>query len=238
MSRISCSIVYKIFFCSKFPDINFKLYGPFLWVGFNCLKATEPLQGDSLLFTTKFPEIPGTHLIDLGRIKGWVDLGATQWFLYTGPVDWESRALTTRPLLHYFRKVVEKKMEKTGKCKSFCFSKKHKETSTQVFRCEYCEIFKNTYFKEYLRTTAAISWKSTCSKLTITRTRCEICSKLIIKKVNADWINIAIVPNKWPHFFREAASVLRSTQTGFSLFIQYVIRHTMQKWRIIFITLL
>ena len=25
---------------------------------FNCLKATEPLRGGSLLFTTKFPEIP------------------------------------------------------------------------------------------------------------------------------------------------------------------------------------
>ena len=25
-----------------------------------------------------------------------------------------------------------------------------KETPTQVFSCEYCEIFKNTYFEEYL----------------------------------------------------------------------------------------
>ena len=38
---------------------------------------TEPLQGGSLLFTTKFPDIPGTHFIDLGRMKGWVDFGAT-----------------------------------------------------------------------------------------------------------------------------------------------------------------
>ena len=30
----------------------------------------QPLQGGSLLFTTKFPEIPGTHFIDLGRMKG------------------------------------------------------------------------------------------------------------------------------------------------------------------------
>ena len=37
----------------------------------------EPLRGGSLLFTTKFPEIPGTHFIDLGRMK---DLEATQWF--------------------------------------------------------------------------------------------------------------------------------------------------------------
>ena len=30
----------------------------------------EPLQEGSLLFTTKLPEIPGTHFIDLGRMKG------------------------------------------------------------------------------------------------------------------------------------------------------------------------
>ena len=29
-----------------------------------------PLQGGSLLFTTKSPEIPGTHFIDRGRMKG------------------------------------------------------------------------------------------------------------------------------------------------------------------------
>ena len=40
----------------------------------------EPLWGGSLLFTTKFPEIPGTHFIDLGRMNGWVGLGTTQWF--------------------------------------------------------------------------------------------------------------------------------------------------------------
>ena len=32
-----------------------KLYGPFLWMGFNCLKATEPLRGVSFLFTTQSP---------------------------------------------------------------------------------------------------------------------------------------------------------------------------------------
>ena len=53
----------------------------------------EPLQGGSLLFTTKFPEIPGTHFIELGKMKGWVDHRATQWFWtrdpWTGkPVPW------------------------------------------------------------------------------------------------------------------------------------------------------
>ena len=31
----------------------------------------------------------------------------------------------------------------------------HKETPIQVFPCEICEIFKNTYFEEHLRTTAS-----------------------------------------------------------------------------------
>ena len=30
----------------------------------------ELLRGGSLLFTTKFPEIPGTHFINLRRTKG------------------------------------------------------------------------------------------------------------------------------------------------------------------------
>ena len=45
----------------------------------------EPLRGGSLLFTTKFPEIPGTHFIDLRKLKGWVDLGATQWIWTQDP---------------------------------------------------------------------------------------------------------------------------------------------------------
>ena len=38
-------------------------------MGFNCLNATEPLRGDSLLFTTLSPRVPRTHLINLGRMK-------------------------------------------------------------------------------------------------------------------------------------------------------------------------
>ena len=43
-------------------------------MGFNYLKATEPLQRDSLLFTIQAPEVHGTHLIDPGRMKDCVDL--------------------------------------------------------------------------------------------------------------------------------------------------------------------
>ena len=32
---------------------------------FDCLKTTEPLRGDSLLFTTKLPGMPGTYFIYL-----------------------------------------------------------------------------------------------------------------------------------------------------------------------------
>ena len=30
-----------------------------------------------------------------------------------------------------------------------------KETPTQLFSCEYCEIFKNTYFEEHLQMAAS-----------------------------------------------------------------------------------
>ena len=41
-------------------------------MGFNCLKTTEPLRGTSLLFSTKFPDIPDAHLVDLGSMKVFV----------------------------------------------------------------------------------------------------------------------------------------------------------------------
>ena len=45
-----------------------KLYAPFYgWS--STVSSLEQPRGGSLLFTTKFPEIPGTHFIDLGRIK-------------------------------------------------------------------------------------------------------------------------------------------------------------------------
>ena len=63
---------------------NFNFMAPFYGWG-STASRLEPLQGGSLLFTTKFPEIPGTHFIDLGRMKGWVDLAATHWFWARDP---------------------------------------------------------------------------------------------------------------------------------------------------------
>ena len=46
-----------------------KTMAPFYGWG-STASRLEPLQGGSLLFTAKFPEIPGTHFIDLRRMKG------------------------------------------------------------------------------------------------------------------------------------------------------------------------
>ena len=52
---------------------------PFYRWGSTALRL-EPPRGGTLLFTTKFPEIPGTHFINLRRMKGCVNYAATQWF--------------------------------------------------------------------------------------------------------------------------------------------------------------
>ena len=51
-----------------------KLYGPFLWMGFNCLKARATSRRQ-FTFYHKFPEAPGTHFIDLGIIGNPAPIG-------------------------------------------------------------------------------------------------------------------------------------------------------------------
>ena len=58
--------------CSKLAILlTFKknFMAPFYGWG-STASRLEPLRGGSLLFTTKFPEVPGTHFIDLRRMKG------------------------------------------------------------------------------------------------------------------------------------------------------------------------
>ena len=62
-----------------------KLYGPYFSGWGSTASRLEPLRGGCLLFTTKFQETPGTQFIDLGRMKGWVNLGATHWFWTRDP---------------------------------------------------------------------------------------------------------------------------------------------------------
>ena len=42
---------------------------------FNCLKTMEPLQGSSLLFTTKFPEIPEYNLRNIFLERSYTKYG-------------------------------------------------------------------------------------------------------------------------------------------------------------------
>lgn len=49
----------------------------FLWIRFSSLK---PLQ-ETVYFLPLMPQgVTGSHLIDLGMMKGWADLWVTQWF--------------------------------------------------------------------------------------------------------------------------------------------------------------
>ena len=48
--------------------------------GFQLRHIEEPHWGGSLLYNTTFPEIPDTYFINLGKMKGWVNPGATQLF--------------------------------------------------------------------------------------------------------------------------------------------------------------
>ena len=48
--------------------IKKQIMAPFYGSGSTTAKL-EPLRGGSLLFTTKFPESPGPHFIDLRRMK-------------------------------------------------------------------------------------------------------------------------------------------------------------------------
>ena len=71
---------------------------PFYGWGSTALRLV-PLRGGSLLFTTKFPEIHGTHFIDLGKIERLIRPWSHRVVLNTGPLDWGSSILTTRSFL-------------------------------------------------------------------------------------------------------------------------------------------
>ena len=65
-SKIFERLLYDCMFTLKKKN-NFM--APFCGWG-STASRLEPFRGGSLLFTTKFPEISGTHFINLGRIKG------------------------------------------------------------------------------------------------------------------------------------------------------------------------
>ena len=53
----------------------------FLWMTFNCLQS----HCKEKVFTFRSPEVSGTHLINLERMKSWVNLGAIQWLWAQNP---------------------------------------------------------------------------------------------------------------------------------------------------------
>ena len=92
---------------NRFYKVKENFQAPFYGWG-STASRLEPLRGGSLLFTTKFPEIPGTHFINLGRMKdSW--LWSHLVILNAGLLDWESSTLTTTPVLH--NKIIEQNGE-------------------------------------------------------------------------------------------------------------------------------
>ena len=77
----------------------------------------ESLRGGSLLFNTKSPEIPSTHFINLGRMKGWVNLAATQWF-------WTRDPWTENQRLNHYTTVLR-------------FHKSHGKKGKNILKWEY-----------------------------------------------------------------------------------------------------
>ena len=70
---------------------------------FSCLKSPEPLQVDCSHLTSKSPGVPGTHLIDLRRMKGGTNLG------------FDSSALATKSFPYEVHCWLEKKLQKICK---------------------------------------------------------------------------------------------------------------------------
>ena len=69
-----CGIISKVLSCklynNKYLLQNNKKYFMTPFYGWGSTGSSlEPLRDCSLLFTTKAPETPGTHFIDLGRMK-------------------------------------------------------------------------------------------------------------------------------------------------------------------------
>ena len=63
----------------------------------------EPLRGGSLIFTTKFPEIPGTHFINLGWMNGNQDMQFIQ-FIYNEIFAKIVNSLNSSFAIKHFRK--------------------------------------------------------------------------------------------------------------------------------------
>ena len=107
---ISLTTYFFLSFHVLFYTCIQNLYGHFLWMGFNCLKATG-LQShfEETLYFLPFSSQDLLVLVE-STSGGW--RLSQPWsypvVLNLGPLDWESTAITTRPLLHCFVRFAEK----------------------------------------------------------------------------------------------------------------------------------
>ena len=98
----------------EIPQTKKKLYDPFLWTGFNCLKATAISRRKftcyhSVASNSRYSFYQPRKDERLSRPRSHpVDLN-------TGPLDWESSALTTSPLCYTSWKSQDQKSKNNGK---------------------------------------------------------------------------------------------------------------------------
>ena len=84
---------------SNFMSLKKKLYDPFLWIGFNCLKATATSRRQ-FTFYLSVPRNPWYSFYRPRKDERLSRPWSHPVVLNTGSLDWESSALTTWPLLH------------------------------------------------------------------------------------------------------------------------------------------
>ena len=84
----------------KKKTLKKKLYGPFLWMGFNCLKATATLRRQ-FTFYHPVPRNSWYSFYQPHKDERLTWPWSHSVVLSMGPLDWESSALTTWPLLHW-----------------------------------------------------------------------------------------------------------------------------------------
>ena len=96
---VTCSIVIR----NGKNSVSYKLWNfmaSFLWMGFNCVKATTTSRRQ-FTFYHLVPRISWYWFYQPQKDERLSRHWSHPVVLNRGPLDWESSALTTRPLLHY-----------------------------------------------------------------------------------------------------------------------------------------
>ena len=85
--------------CRHNWEINLKLYGSFLWMGFNCFKVQCWYENSVYFLPLSTQKILVLIWLTLDRWKAVIRPWSHQVVLNLGPLDWESSALINWPLL-------------------------------------------------------------------------------------------------------------------------------------------